>query len=219
MKPIIRKRGCPASYGVVWNMPFDEKDHAEIKSEAIKMKPDGHLYLPSRIQWFIKQHDLLDCDRVLEFPLSQSVHRKNPAILRHEIVRYDGRPINLPDKVAGDAVRSVCTFSGSLQGGKELRKVKGVQEEHKIKIPVIGGFGKFLRVEYKIRVEVEDAGLKFGIRFNGEDIGHAGEIETEWDREFGGFEAQRRNSDAETMGDSSSDPPSLGPGTAPAGRS
>jgi hypothetical protein len=170
-------------------MPFDEQEHAGFKSEAISMNPDGRLYLPDRIQWFIKQNDLLDCDRVLEFPFSRSVHRKNPATLKHEIVRYDGRPTQLPAKVVRGDIRSVYTLSGSLQSGKQLRNVKGVREKHKIKIPVIGGFGKYLRVEYKIRVKVQDAGLRFNIRFDGEDIGRTGEIETEWSRELGGFAA------------------------------
>lgn len=191
MKPIIRKRGCTASYGLVWNMPFDEKKHAGFKYEAIQMKPDKRLYLPNRIQWFIKQNDLLDCESVLEFPFTRSVHYKNATTLKHDIVMCDRRVTDLPEKVVSGVVRPVCTFSGALRDGRELRKDVGVRTEQRFKIPIIGRFGKYLQVDYKIRVKAEDDGLKFNIRFNGEDLGRTGEIGTKWDVELSGFEAQR----------------------------
>ena len=206
MKPIIRKRGCPASYGLVWNTPFDEKQHAEFKNEAIVMKPDRRLYLPNRIQWFIKQNDLLDCEGPLEFPFTQSVHYKNAATLKHGIVRCDRRA-DLPEKVVSGVVKQVCTFSGALKDGRELRNVAGVRKEQRFKLPIIGSFGKYLQVEYKIRVKVEDEGLRFNISFNGEDLGRAGEVDTEWDVELGGYEAQ--------LGDSDSSMVEIGPSGAP----
>ena len=189
MKPIIRKRGCPASYGLVWDMPFDEKQHAEFKNEAIVMKPDRRLYLPDRIQWFIKQDDLLDCEDELEFPFTRTVHYNNAATLKHDIVRCDKRE-NLPEKVVPNAVKLVCTFSGALKNGRELRHSAGVRKEQRFKFPIIGGFGLYLQVEYKVRVKVEGDGLKFGIRFNGKDLGGVGEVAPEWNAELVGFEAE-----------------------------
>ena len=167
VKPIISKRGCPASYGLLWNMPFDQRKHAGLRHEAIHMKPDKLLYLPNRIEWFIKQNELLDCEDVLEFPLTQNVHYKYVTTLTHEIVRFDKRTVDLPEKVTPDVIR-VCTFSGALREGRELRNLGGVQRGQRFKIPIFGRFGKYLRVKYKIRVKVEDDGLKFNIHFNGE---------------------------------------------------
>jgi len=198
LRPIIRKRACPASYGLVWNMPFDKKEHAEFKHEAIEMKPDRRLYLPDRIQWFIKQNDLLDCESVQEFPFTRSVRYGSAAILKHDIVRCDTRRVNLPEKVVPGIVRHVCTISGALKNGKELRHVEGVRKEHRIPIPTFGGgIGKYLQVRYKVQVKVEDEGLKFNISFNGEGLGRTGEVDTEWSAKLGGLEARPWDSSSE----------------------
>ena len=197
MKPIIRKRGCPTSYGLVWNEPFDKKKHADFKHEAIRMKPDNHRYLPNRIQWFLKQDELLDCESVLEFPFTQNIRYSNATTLTHKIVSCDQRMDRLPVKEERGLVKLVCTISGTLRDGKELRNAGEVQKEQKIKIPILGEIGKYLQVTYKVRVKVEDEGLKFNIVFSGEDLGRTGEVDTEWSKELSAYEAQPLDSGSE----------------------
>lgn len=96
-----------------------------------------------------------------------------------------------------DLVKLVCTFSGTLRDGKELRNAEGVQKEQKIKIPIFGKFGKYLRVTYTVRVKVEDEGLKFNIVFSGEDLGRTGEVDPEWSKELSAYEAQPWDSGSE----------------------
>ncbi|KAF8242077.1 actin-like ATPase domain-containing protein [Wilcoxina mikolae CBS 423.85] len=180
VKPIISHRCSRASYGFVFDMPYDKEKHKQSKRERIKLKVDGRYYLPGRINWFINRDEPVECGRFITVPFSRNVDFKHPGILRHDIVKFDGKPEDRPDKFDSDPKLLVCKIWCNLESTlREMKRVKRYKHGF-----AMVRWGEYLNVTYDVLVAVESNGLKFQLLLDGQTSGSVEEIEVDWTKEL-----------------------------------
>ncbi|KAI5796502.1 hypothetical protein EDC01DRAFT_727534 [Geopyxis carbonaria] len=202
--PIILKRISRSAFGLVWNQPYERSIHKHLKSERVRIKPDKHYYLPNRIHWFINPDSPLDCTKNMHYLFSRYLHHQDGGMLKHDIVRFDGRQNNLPDKLTSDT-KVVQRLSYRISGDKELRNCDEAQLDYRIKLPLIGGFGKIYRVNYEVQVCAKDTRLKFDIFLDGRKKGSGVNAEAGWETELGGFAYQSAQDSDDNISQKGSD--------------
>jgi len=187
-------------------MPYDKEKYKQSKHDRIKLKADGRYYLPGRIKWFIKRDDPVECGQFLTVPFSRNVDYKHPGILHHDIIRFDGKPEDRPDKFDGDSKKLVCKVWCNLAPTLEETKMQSVHKHYRHEFALVR-WGEYLNVSYNIRVGIDSSGLRFQLLLNGQTDGSFEGIEVKWTKVVNALVARARSdvsssiSEVESEGD------------------
>ena len=186
--PIVSQRCCRASYGIIQDEPYDKKIHRHLKHERMKSKVDGRYYLPGRIRWIIERDKPVDCG-FSKLSFLRNVHGKDPGMLKHDIVRFDGEFRDRPIQFNGAAHILACKFRYNLEPALLRTNTENVRKQFKFRFIRLG---EFWQVAYQIGFNVDSAGLGFDLWLGGEAKCSVGDIGVEWSKEVNTFVARDR---------------------------
>ncbi|KAF8536552.1 hypothetical protein BDD12DRAFT_889846 [Trichophaea hybrida] len=180
---IISTRRCTASYGILYDEPYDKKKHSE--GECVKNKLSGKKFAKNQILWMVVRDERIEDDRIYKYDLSRSIDPNcSNKKWSHKIVRFDGPAKTRP--------RSLLTGKGKVKVIRHVScnlgatildpKVGPVKAKNRSLFGI--GDGKYLKVDYDIRVFVGAAELTVELWFDGIKRNKDGDIRTEWETEF-----------------------------------
>ncbi|KAI9760223.1 MAG: hypothetical protein M1840_002585 [Geoglossum simile] len=177
---ILFTRCCRASYGILFNEPYDKKKHAIQKDmKPLKGPLDGKEYAIDQIHWLVRQGQPIKRDEPIKHTFYRIIDSKDSSkCWKDTIAMSRSPPTRLPNYIReGDAHR-VCVLKSSLDSQVLSPGANGVKagRRHWMGFRV----GKsYLKIEHEFVVSVGPADLKFEIRFAGEVINKAA-IPVQW---------------------------------------
>ncbi|KAI9780171.1 MAG: hypothetical protein M1839_007008 [Geoglossum umbratile] len=177
---VLQTRRCRASYGILFNEPYDKRKHRGQK--PLKGPLDGKEYVIDQIDWFIVRGEPITDGQSIVRRYSRIADTDNPDKVwkvRIAICRRALPPENLPQRLPRDPAiaRVVCEIKSDLQSHAFGEDTNGVA----IRFKHWWRFGKkYLKIDHEVVINIGPADLSFEMRFDNKTWNDKKVVPVEW---------------------------------------
>ncbi|KAI9781155.1 MAG: hypothetical protein M1839_006263 [Geoglossum umbratile] len=174
---ILSTRRCRASYGILFNEPYDRRKHPrEVRPRRGPI--DRKEYAVDQIWWLVLQGAAIKRDQ----PIGQRFYRitENPNMIwKDTIATSTSPPHRLPPSISAGDAQKVCEITSNLSAHTLIPGVDGVKKK-KPKVFGVGIGKEYWKIPHEVLVYIGSADLRFEIKFAGNVIGERGEVPVKW---------------------------------------
>jgi hypothetical protein len=165
---VFRTRRCRASYGIVRDEIYRKTEHKG--RESYKNPVDGRKYAVGHIRWFIKKGERIKEDEPAKLDLTRTASFGNPDKSWKDVIVTSKLPPDcLPQYLGQGDSKDVCTVTSRPEPDTLTSKRNYL---------ALGR--KFLQWKYEMLVFMEQEGLRFETRVNGEKAGEYQTLQVSW---------------------------------------
>jgi hypothetical protein len=192
---ILTGRTCRASYGILYNEPYDRRRHSKtnIPTQIHKNPVDGQHYAINRICWLIEMGRPVLCDQPISRRFYRMISRADVDSLGapDNMIRWvdtiamsKTRPPRLPTWLQEGDAEKVGEIASELPLSQLLSaspSATSATVKHKKRRNWIGrSIGNYWQLDFELRMFAGSAGLRFEVWCRDRRIGDTGQVAVNW---------------------------------------
>lgn len=185
MRNVLTGRICPASYGVLCDMPYDKNNRQHVGQDVYKHAIFGVPYVRNQVKWMIKKGQVIDVDNHIAHKFTRQVCRlkdgdaddSRKKIWKDSIVISHQEAKRLPTSLSHSDCHVFCDITSDLStlSLNDFDLIKEQKSWYRV-----GSREKYRIAEHQIKVVIGSTDIKFELWYKGGQFTRTNSIRVDW---------------------------------------